>query len=188
MRSSHSRRGLTLTEAAVVLAIAGIVLGSLWAAASAVYQRHQIKKATGQLQTIVSNMRALYGNRQTMQQGAFENITADAVRLNVFPTDMEIIGGVPQHAWGTLSMNAWGNCGGPYTRGSCDSGSFQINLVNAAGTSVPCSALVASVVGTFDDKGLIAVFTDTGGWQDAVGYRPLAVDAACVTTSFAFKL
>lgn len=188
MRSSHSRRGLTLTEAAIVLAIAGIVLGSLWAAASAVYQRHQIKKATGQLQTIVSNMRALYGNRQTMQQGAFEDITADAVRLNVFPTDMQLVVGIPQHAWGGMKVEAQGNCPAAYTRGRCDTGSFEVEFINAAGTRVPCAAFMASVVGALGDKGLIAVYTNSGGWQDAVGFNPLTIAATCNYTSFAFKL
>jgi len=188
MRFSHSRRGLTLTEAAVVLAIAGIVLGSLWAVASAVYQRHQIKKATGQLQTIVSNMRALYGNRQTMQQISFDDVTADAVRMGVFPTDMELVGGIPQHAWGPVRIDAWGNCGGGYTRGRCDSGSFEVEFINAAGTRVPCAAFAASVVGALGDKGLIAIYTEPGGWRDAVGFNPLTIAAACNYTSYAFKL
>lgn len=186
MRFSDNRKGLTLTESAVVLAIVGIVMGSIWGVASAVHQRHQIKVATGQLQTIVSNMRALYGNRQVIQGGLL-NITADVVNLGVIPVDM-LNAGVPQQPWGTITVNSEGTCGGPYTRGSCDAGSFQVNFVNGAGVAVPCAAFVASVVGSFDDKGLIAILTNTGGWQEAVGFAPLGIDATCVTASFAFKL
>lgn len=95
-------RAFTLTEAAIVLLIVGLITGALWAAGSAIQKSAQVNTASDQIYEIAANMRALYASRQTITgaDNAF-NITMDQSR--VFPIDMRrnraVEGGPVDHVW-----------------------------------------------------------------------------------------
>ena len=96
-----NKKGFTLTELAIVLGVIGVVLGGIWAAASASFNSQKVDKAQQELITIVNNVRALYANRQGFAQGAMAaNATVAAqkasaaaltlamINAGVFPADM----------------------------------------------------------------------------------------------------
>jgi prepilin-type N-terminal cleavage/methylation domain-containing protein len=58
-----NRAGFTLTEVAIVLGIAGLVVGGVWAVASSAYEKWRINQAVQELNTAVQNMLTLYQNR-----------------------------------------------------------------------------------------------------------------------------
>lgn len=62
-RRSPKRRGFSLLEVAIVVAIAGFVVSGLWFVASKVQRNVAINTATDQLYQIVENIRAIYISR-----------------------------------------------------------------------------------------------------------------------------
>jgi len=59
-------RGFTLTEAAIVLGIVGLILGAIWVAAAAVYNNLRVSTASGQLLQIAQNIRSIHATQQTI--------------------------------------------------------------------------------------------------------------------------
>lgn len=93
--SPKHKAGFSLTEATVVLGIAGLVIGSIWTATGAAYNKFKSQKMTQQIGTIVQNMANLFpsGTRITPADTTFENAM---IRSGVVPTDMVLqISGVP---------------------------------------------------------------------------------------------
>ena len=198
MNPSHPRRGFTLTEMAIVMVVIGVVLGGIWIAVSGVNKSMKINQADRQLQVIVSNIRALYATRGAISGTNMQDITIPLFNAGIFPSDMPMVGAYPQNPWGgATGINAQGNCfNGPYGGGQCDSGSFEIQVVNP-GTrgawwqpvgAVPCAALLASVTGTNADKGLTAIYTQTEGWLDPATFDPSMVSPNCLYVALAFRL
>ena len=107
----HSRTrktlGFTLTEAAIVLGIVGLILGAIWVAASAVYNNMRINRTSEQILKIVQNIRSLYAGTHSFDgitNG--QDITLDLVPAKVFPNDMVKVEGANTyvyHAWGNSS-------------------------------------------------------------------------------------
>ena len=60
-----SRTAMTLTEMAIVLLIAGSVLGGIWSAASGAWLNQRVNKTQQQMQTVVQNIRDYYARAQT---------------------------------------------------------------------------------------------------------------------------
>lgn len=60
---AKGKRAFTLTELAIVLGAAGIVLGAIWAGASTVWNRYELGKAIQQVTTTAQNIRDYYDPR-----------------------------------------------------------------------------------------------------------------------------
>lgn len=97
-------RGFTLTEAAIVLGIVGLILGAIWVAAASVYGNMRVKRGSEQLLTIAQNVRQLmatstqFGGNPPANTGT--NITVGMLNKNVFPTDV-------LNAAGTATITPW---------------------------------------------------------------------------------
>ncbi|MDD3181269.1 MAG: hypothetical protein PHD48_00460 [Alphaproteobacteria bacterium] len=59
--ANKKRRGLTLTELAIVLGAMSLVMGGVWAIVGVVWDNYRYYKAKEQLVTIVNNVRDYYG-------------------------------------------------------------------------------------------------------------------------------
>jgi prepilin-type N-terminal cleavage/methylation domain-containing protein len=81
--SQRRRRGFTLTEAAIVLGIVGLVLAAVWVAASAVYNNMRISQATQQILMIAQAVRSMHATQTSITM-----TTADAVNAGIIPKDM----------------------------------------------------------------------------------------------------
>lgn len=161
-------RGFTLTEAAIVLGIVGLILGAIWVAAGAVYSNLRVETANKQLMSVVQNVRSLYSSSTQMDAIA----AGDLVRAGVFPPDTN-----PNAATGN-GTNGWG---GAITvaRGAAAAGTFcptagDCFMVGFAG--VPMDACIKMAVGNAGqgrDSGLAGV----GAAQISDGAATVGVNA-----------
>lgn len=188
-RLFHRRRGFTLSEFAIVLGITGMILAGIWQAASYAYLNLRVNKTVQQLATIVSNTRALYGLNGNMVQPNFTYITTNMLNAGVFPTDMPVINGTPHNLFGgAMAIESQGNCGGPYTLGSCDATSFEVEFFPPPGGQNPCAAIITRIIGSGRDPGLLAVYSDSNGWMDPVTMTINTISRNCTYVSLAYKL
>ncbi|MDE1901619.1 MAG: prepilin-type N-terminal cleavage/methylation domain-containing protein [Alphaproteobacteria bacterium] len=104
VRRAGLRRGFTLTEIAIVLGIAGLVLGAIWEAAADVYMNKKVALITQQTIEFVSNYRKLYGPRGA-GVASWDNVTSLGVKAGYFPVDM-MVGSTPTDPWGG-AVNVW---------------------------------------------------------------------------------
>lgn len=142
-------KGFTLTEAAIVLGIVGLILGAIWVAASAVYNNMRVEAANKQLMTIVQNVRSLYATSTQMDNAT----TAQLASAGVFPSDTNPGSGAPQNSWGgniTVARNAAG-AGLCPTIGDCFSVSF------AGVPQGPCIKMGVANGGQGRDSGLVGI-------------------------------
>ncbi|MFA6280848.1 MAG: type 4 pilus major pilin [Bdellovibrionales bacterium] len=65
----RSMRGFTLTEAAIVLGIVGLILGAIWVAAAAVYTNLRTSTTSNQLLQMVQSVRSLHATQNTVDAG-----------------------------------------------------------------------------------------------------------------------
>lgn len=84
-RSKRSASGFTLIEAAIVLAIIGLVAGGIWVAASSVYENLRTSRASEQLLAAVQQIRSLHATQGTIASG---DVTVSLAQARVFPQDM----------------------------------------------------------------------------------------------------
>ena len=188
-RLFHRRRGFTLSEFAIVLGITGMILAGIWQAASYAYLNLRLNKTVQQLATIVSNTRALYGLNGNMVQPNFTYITTNMLNAGVFPTDMPVINGTPYNLFGgAMAIESQGNCGGPYTLGSCDATSFEVEFFPPTNGQNPCSALITRIIGSGRDPGLLSVYDNVDGWRDPINIYPRNISPNCTYVSLAYKL
>ncbi len=101
-------RGFTLTEIAIVLGIAGIVLAAIWAAGAAVSANSKVKTATSELAFILDGYKNMYSANGVDFSG---DVTCVGVTAGYFPPPM-VQGACtsldftsyPQHPWPDLSV------------------------------------------------------------------------------------
>jgi len=99
-KCNESRRAFTLTELAIVMLFAGLLMGAVWAAASSVWGGSRLEVATAQAWQISRNFRNLYAgiNPTTVPD------TDSLVKSQVFPADL-MVGAVPTDPWnGAISL------------------------------------------------------------------------------------
>jgi type II secretory pathway pseudopilin PulG len=65
-RASRKEKGFTLTEAAIVLGIMGLILGAIWVAAAAVYKNMRVSTTSNQLLQIAQSIRSMHATALTM--------------------------------------------------------------------------------------------------------------------------
>ena len=139
-RRAHLTKGFTLTEAAIVLGIMGLVLGAIWTAAAAVYSNQRVGHANTQVLQILQSIRALYSTSATFPTG---DQTSNLIALKAIPNEM--VNGTT----GTL-INPWG--GAITINGTGDGAGIALEY-----TGVPldaCIKFMSQVGGTNRDSGL----------------------------------
>ncbi|MGE4352087.1 MAG: type 4 pilus major pilin [Bdellovibrionales bacterium] len=143
------RAAFTLTEAALVFLIIGVVMTGLWVAVAAVYENSRISTTTKQLLEIVSRVRSLHGMSQSrmLDSGVNASVLAQA---GLIPNDLVDYSTSPptiHHLWrGELTITAL------TTKVSNDS--FRIGLLDLPSSS--CAALLMKMTGENRDEGLVS--------------------------------
>lgn len=178
-RPRFDRQALTLIEAAIALAVAGLVVGGIWIGAAVVRESIAINKASDQVYQIARNVRALYAAHNPPTISEDGTLNAVLLQANIFPAEM-VQGGAVFHDWdqatvggsalvSPYNLGAGGATAGPET-------SFQISFLN-----VPpqiCVGLVTKNFSADTRTGLQAI--DIGGnvSQANLGEIPLSVARA----------
>ena len=88
---TRPRQGLTLTEMAIVLGVAGMILTGVWNAAHSVAEQQKTTKATEEVAQIVGNYRQMYtakGIDDAMNAQGWADVTCKGVSAGYFPPDM----------------------------------------------------------------------------------------------------
>lgn len=165
--ASSERRGFTLTEIAIVLGIIGLILGAIWAAASAVYNNLRTSRAQQEILTVAQNIRAMYATQSTVDSAA---TTDTYISAGVFPSDATV-----ETSSGKSVKNPWGGNFDVTTSG--DYTTFTVVMeavpVNA------CITLATSTTGTGRDSGLVDLSVDDSSIGSlAGGTFPVGAKAA----------
>lgn len=91
---AHGTRGFTLTEAAIVLGIVGLILGAIWAAAASVYQNMKINDAEKGITLTAQQVHAMFAGSNNTGTAADTDITT----AGMFPI-----------SWYNTTTNIYGN-------------------------------------------------------------------------------
>jgi len=189
-RSNHSRRGLTLTEAVIYLAIVGFILGAVWATGAMVTRRQSINTARNDVIQIVQNIRTLYKNTLHFSgTGAFaaeSDITAPMVNAAIFPLNMFNNGSTTPHTpWQTpvtLSVGA---------AGALNTFVIQLSTSTSPLPTDACRDLASTTTGPARDSRLIRLSingTDyTGAALEALDPTTIADLANCTYLTYVFS-
>ena len=95
-------RGFTLTEAAIVLGIVGLILGAIWVAAASVYCNLHVSRANEQVLTIVQSVRSMHATQQSIGGADGDDLTLNMIKGGAFPKDMIVGTGA-----GRTASNPW---------------------------------------------------------------------------------
>lgn len=192
---AQRRRGFTLTEAAIVLGIVGLILGAIWVAAGSVYGNLRMRQASESLLVITQNVRQLMTGSSAFGNGAGTNITVNLINKNVFPANNLVAVG---NAFATI--NPWlqtvnGGAGGVaqnsnirVTVGPNDSTEFIVSYRfnntagNVSGGQRDCAAFLAANLRI----GPVQIWDGTAGvaaWVDGAAAVPEAVSCGTATVA-----
>lgn len=92
-----------MVESAIVLGVFAIIVAGIWLLLGSVYQKAREHNASLQIQTIVRNVRTLYG-RVGELGGSAGDYTLNFDQQNIFPRDMKVTNtadGKINHPWST---------------------------------------------------------------------------------------
>lgn len=140
-------RGFTLTEAAIVLGIVGLILGAIWVAAAAVYNNLRVTTTSNQILQIVQSVRSMHATQTTVDSGITGSLVAMAGGM---PKDTLQVSGTntPTNVWGgAINVTAFTSSGG-----------IADDAFTVTYSSVPVSACIDLLVrntGVNRDTGLI---------------------------------
>lgn len=167
--ASSERRGFTLTEIAIVLGIIGLILGAIWAAASAVYNNLRTSRAQQEILTVAQNIRAMYATQSTVDSAA---TTDTYISAGVFPSDATV-----ETSSGKSVKNPWG---GNFDIIASSSDNYTSFIVTMEGVPVnACITLATSTTGTGRDSGLVDLSVDDSSIGSlAGGTFPVGAKAA----------
>ena len=85
---SNQKKGFSLIEAAIMLAVVGGVIGAIWVAAANMYESHRVNKTVEGILTTVRNIQNLISIRDAELISAVEvDITSSGINAGVFPKD-----------------------------------------------------------------------------------------------------
>ncbi len=86
-QQDKSRKGFNLIEAAIVLAIIGLVIGGIWVAAAAANENQRLNKATADIEIAVKNIQNLISISDSITLGDSYNLNATTRDAGVYPED-----------------------------------------------------------------------------------------------------
>lgn len=201
---SFPLRAFTLTEMAIVMVVAGVIMGGVWASVGSVSEKIKQDKMQRVLVHTVSNLRAAYGGRAFIQGGISDLATltigtSTYTYNNIYPADVLRGSGsnyVANTPWGgrkgtgpkgTLNICAWLY----YTSGNADTACkttdasltktpyFAVEMAELTGES--CMGLAERLTGPGAPDGLVDVYIN-GTSVTAQGFplTPAGVRAQCL--------
>jgi len=180
----RKQRGFTLTEAAIVLGIVGLILGAIWVAAAAVYNNMRVGTTTTQILQTISSIRSLYDQSNDLTGMTQVNLAA----ANAVPRDMlaNTASGVLRDVWGTTYNDGVTGLIQAVTSNT----EIQVKF-----TAVPqdaCIALASRITGSGRDTGLKSVTMGTTTKYAATAgdfpITPGVAAAACASPTGIFTL
>lgn len=175
------RTGLSLIEAAIVMGIAGIVLGAIWSAGSMVYTNMQISRTIGDLAVSVQNIRTFYKGQSAFTKAAGTNLTETLVAAELFPAGM-----IDEDK--DLPVTPWGTDIRVYVGGDKDT--FRVSYESELPEAI-CRNLVGRVAGKNRPAGLVnvtAAGSSYSGNDVLNNLTPTSMTGSCKSASFTFKL
>jgi type II secretory pathway pseudopilin PulG len=151
-RRFSNQKGYNLIEAAIVLGIAGLVVGAIFAAWGAVTSQNKMRRAQDQITVIVNQIRSTYGNRNTLDN------TSDGTAF----TGALLSAGLLPDSWTTSNSSVIGN---PYggnilvTPDSVSSGGSKdaMSIALSGLGQADCYKLASNMVGSGRSQGLYKV-------------------------------
>jgi prepilin-type N-terminal cleavage/methylation domain-containing protein len=142
---SRHRKGFSLTELAIVLGIAGVLMGSIWVAASGIYSNRRQSRANVQLMTIVQNIRLSHVGRPTIAAAAAVDLTDLMIQSGMLPPDA-LESGATKGPWPGSSIHI-------YSSTTTQAGdAFEIQFRNIP--SFACIVMLTANSGQGRDRGL----------------------------------
>ena len=163
--------GFSLIEAAIILAIAGLLIAGLWIAAAALSENRKVARAAEQILEITENIKKIFGpGSQTSSLLFFRGGVASPSYIgkngweNIIPADM-IQSGInyPVDPWGNTVTIALNRLDLFVTTGS----SYQVGpgaiLFGFSGTPTKCTALAPRIAAQLAQIGKSAATTTTSG-------------------------
>lgn len=175
-KARNRRAGYTLTEAAIVLGIAGIIFGSIWLAASSVTETNTLRTASESIVKIAQNVRLLYIERNSFTSGANTDLTIMLTNAGVFPDDTLNTSGEPSTPWGTL-----------ITVIVASPTSFELNLAGNMPTD-QCMKLSMMMIGPGREPALTSISQNGGGEITTLDDKDISDLSPCTSASFTFNL
>ncbi|NTU76216.1 MAG: alpha/beta fold hydrolase, partial [Alphaproteobacteria bacterium] len=163
-RNARRRRGFSLTELAIVLCVAGMIVGGIWAAASYVTERVRRSQAADQVMIVVGNIRSLSQGRANIS-GSFDALTNSLINNGAIPNDMILNHAAApplraNHPWGAVGVDGTALAAGGFAVGgnSVADPTLQTFIVEFRGLNLgACMDLAARVSGTSGPSGLTGV-------------------------------
>lgn len=177
-------RGFTLTEAAIVLGIVGLILGAIWVAAASVYDNLRVSKTSEQLLNMVQSIRSMHATQNTVT-GITEQLVGSAGGI---PSDMLTKDGSGNV---TFVRDIWNGLVdiAAYTHTTAGD-SFSISF--AAVPKRACMDLLVRNTGVGRDTGLIGAAAAAGDNSANFPITLSIADGICSTDSntvvFTFRL
>ena len=198
MRYQKRQRGVTMIELAIVLGVAGILIGGIWVAASAAYDAQRVNQTVDQVRQIVENVRGRYTTAAQIPQQSYTALTQTMASSDLFPAETWVApGGDPAncaaaapcyfiHPWS--SDGAGSVCGG----GTYCVGSIGNLLVVMQGNTnsafvlllrklpqAACIHIAAKLVALWDEIGISAIGFNNG--DAVIPATPLQAPPALTT-------
>lgn len=180
-RHRRSQAGITLIELALVLGVAGILVGGIWVAASGAYEAHRVNQTVDQIRQLTENIRGRYNVAATIPQQDFTTFTQTVAAADLFPAETRLNPGVDPatcsvgtpcyfvHPWS--STGAGSTCGGgTYCVGSV--GNLLVTMQNNTNSAfvillrnlpqAACIKLASRFIDIWDDIGITGIGFNNG--------------------------
>jgi hypothetical protein len=184
------RRAFTLTEIAIVLGLIGLILGTIWVAASAVYTNMRVDMTTRGIIAFAQGMRNMYGNQGLMETGANAITVTQLIGAGIVPNDLvNTTGNGLADSWGGTIIFT------PATTINLPGDSFVLDLANIP--QAACVGLLTDTSAKSTNSGLYglaagaAAFTTIAGVGTTTDYPPATAVTDCTATShvgYAFSI
>lgn len=89
------QRGVTIIELALVLGVAGLIIGGIWVAAAAASEARKVNETVDQMRQTVENIRTRYLTANQIPQQDFTTFTQTVAAFNAFPAESWLTPGDP---------------------------------------------------------------------------------------------